>query len=192
MNAGPVLLGARARLSPFGADRITQRYLDWLSDPGVNEYSRRRDMPPTTREKAVQYLMQLQPDENVLAIDTREHGHIGNVKYGPIDRVNKRSDLAIMVGEKAVWGQGYGMEAVYLVTRWLFEIEGLERVDAGSANPAFLRLVDKLGWRVEAVQPAHVRIGRRELNWSRVALAAKDFRRMPEFDCQEQDCFVVT
>lgn len=190
MSIGPILHGARIRLSPFGVERITQRYLGWLSDPVVNEYSRRRGMPPSTREQAIQYLMQLRDDENVLAIDTSAHGHVGNIKYGPIDPVNKRSDIAIMLGEKRAWGQGYGTEAVYLLSRWLFEFEGVERVDAGSANPAFLRLVEKLGWRVEAVQPTHVRIGKRALGWTTVALDVRDFRRMAKFDCREEERFV--
>jgi [ribosomal protein S5]-alanine N-acetyltransferase len=190
MRAAPVLRGARVRLSPFGVDRITQRYLGWLSDPLVNEYSRRRDMTVVTHEEAIQYLARLQPEEHVLAIDTEAHGHIGNVKYGPIDRVGKRSDIAIMIGERQAWGKGYGAEAVYLVSRWLFEAEGLARVDAGSGNPAFLRLVVKLGWTIEGVKKAHVRIGDRDLDWTQVALHSEHFRRIPEFDCRQEEQFL--
>ncbi len=190
MSTGPILRGARVRLSPFGADRITQRYLDWLSDPVVNEYSRRRGMPAVTRDQAFEYLSHLQPDENVLTIEASSYGHIGNIKYGPVDRVNRRSDIAIMIGEKAAWGSGYGMEAVYLVTRWLFEVEGLARVDAGSGNPAFLRLVEMLGWTVEGDQPKRIRIGGRTLDWTTVALLARDFRRIPQFDYREEERFV--
>jgi RimJ/RimL family protein N-acetyltransferase len=40
---------------------------------------------------------------------------------------------------------------VRLVTNFLFEKFDINRVEAGSNNPAFLRLVEKLGWKVEGV-----------------------------------------
>ena len=95
-----------------------------------------------------------------------------------------------MIGERAAWGKGYGAEAVYLVSRWLFEAERLDRVDAGSGNPAFLRLVEKLGWKVEVIKKAHVQIGGRAVDWTQVALQSDNFRRIPEFDCRQEEQFV--
>ena len=37
--------------------------------------------------------------------------------------------------------------------------EASGRSDAGTFNPALIRTVEKLGWRIEDVKPAHVRIG---------------------------------
>lgn len=177
MNATPVLLGARLRLAPFGPRQISERYLGWLADPVVNEFSRRRDMPPAARDDAEKYLVGLRTDEAVLAIESFEFGHIGNVKYGPIDSVNKRSDIAIMIGEKAAWGHGLGAEAVYLVTRWLFESRGMNKVDAGSTNPAFLKLVGRLGWQIEKAERSGTAPERKV-----VAMFACDFQRLKEFE----------
>lgn len=102
-----------------------------------------------TAVEAAAYLSTRGQDEVILAIETPEEGHVGNIKFGPIDREDSRADIAILIGERSVWGKGIGEEAVYLVTRHLFENEGLARVDAGTTNPAFLRLVEKLGWRRE-------------------------------------------
>ena len=106
------------------------------------------------RPRRRQYLNGLRADEVVLGIHHREHGHVGNIKYGPIDWDNRSADISIMIGEPAVWGQGVGAEAVYLVNKYLFEECGLQRIDAGTRNPAFVALVKKLGWTVEGVLQA--------------------------------------
>lgn len=179
----PTLRGRRVRLEPFGPELISERYLGWLNDPEVNRYSRRALMDPITEEDARAYLASLAPGEQVLAIHASGWGHVGNVKFGPVDLANSRCDVSILVGERAVWGWGIGAEAVYLVCRHLFEERGLNRVDAGSANPAFLRLVEKLGWRIEGVQRERVRDGSGAfLDFTLVAQLAADFRRLPQYE----------
>lgn len=181
--AGRVRLqGARLTLTPFTPDRISARYLAWLGDPVVNAHSQRAGRPVPSVEEAARYLIGLSPFEAVFAMDCAQLGHIGNVKFGPIDETNARSDISILVGEHSAWGKGYGAEAVYLVTRHLFETRGLNRVDAGSANPAFLALVSKLGWRVEGVRREAVRVGGTLRDWTLVALLAREFVRRPEFE----------
>jgi ribosomal-protein-alanine N-acetyltransferase len=176
IQSNVVLRGRQAILRPFGSSDITPRYLAWLNDPEVNRYSRRFGMQ-TSADEARRYLEGLAPGEVILSIETAEHGHVGNIKYGPIDYHNSRADISIVLGEKRVWGRGIATAAIYLVARHLFEI-GLNRVEAGSANPAFLRAVAKLGWRVEGVQRARVRIGEQFLDWSLVGQLRNEFVRI--------------
>jgi len=117
----------------------------------VNKYSQRRFAQKAARSDAVAYLQSLKLDEVILAIMDDTAGHVGNLKYGPVDWLNRRADISILLGERSAWGRGFGTEAVRLVTNFLFESLGLNRVEAGSNNPAFLRLVQKLGWRIEGV-----------------------------------------
>lgn len=176
-----VLRGARLLLRPLGPEAVDERYLAWLNDPEVNRFSQRHGHH-TTLGEARAYLETLGADETVLGIEVDDLGHVGNVKYGPIDHHNRRCDISILIGEHAAWGRGVGTEAIYLVSRHLFETRGLNRLDAGSANPAFLKLVDKLGWRVEGVLRERVRIGDRFLDWTLVAQLRGEFRRRPEYE----------
>jgi RimJ/RimL family protein N-acetyltransferase len=50
-------------------------------------------------------------------------------------------------------GKGYGGEAIELLTRWLFEVAGAARVQAGTAtgNVAMRRVLERLGFRLEGV-----------------------------------------
>lgn len=147
----PVLRGPSISLREFREADIGARYLGWLTDPVVNEYSQRRHIQRASREDALAYLQSLRPDEVILAIMDDTAGHVGNIKYGPVDWANRRADIAILIGERSVWGRGVGGEAVRLVTNFLFGKLDINRVEAGSNNPAFLRLVQKLGWQVEGV-----------------------------------------
>jgi RimJ/RimL family protein N-acetyltransferase len=182
VDLADALVGARLVLRPFRPEDISERYLDWLADPDVNRYSRRLGQPRPTRAEARSWLDAREPEEFVYAITTEELGHVGNVKAGPIERANSRADISILIGERRAWNSGVGAETVYLVTRHLFLDHGLDRVDAGSGNPAFLRLVAKLGWRVEKVLPARVQIDGDWVDWTLVAQHRDEFRRRPEYE----------
>jgi RimJ/RimL family protein N-acetyltransferase len=176
------LTGARLVLRPFRPEDITERYLDWLADPEVNRYSRRLGQPRPSMAEARRWLEARAAEEFVYAITMPGLGHVGNVKAGPIDRANGRADISILIGERRAWNRGVGAEAVYLVTRYLFMDHRLDRVDAGSGNPAFIRLVGKLGWRIEKVLGEKVRIGDGWLDWTVVAQHRSEFRRRPEYE----------
>jgi RimJ/RimL family protein N-acetyltransferase len=54
-------------------------------------------------------------------------------------------------------GKGYGREAVDLLTRWLFEVAGAERVQAGTAagNVAMRAVLERLGFRLEGIMRSY-------------------------------------
>jgi len=174
------LEGANIVLRELGPDDVTARYVGWLNDPVVNASSSRLG---TTASEADcrDYLSSLAVDEVVLGISAPDAGHVGNVKFGPIDRRDSRADISILIGERNVWGRGIGREAVYLVTRHLFGEENLNRVDAGSGNPAFIRMVQGLGWQIEGVLRERVRIGDRLLDWTLVAQLRREFVELPQY-----------
>lgn len=167
-------------LVPFTEEHLTQRYLAWLNDPDVNAYSRRRGTC-STFDDARLYMAALRADEVVLAIVIGDR-HVGNIKFGPVEWANACADISILVGERDVWGHGIGAEAIYLVSRYLLREIGLNRVHADSRNPAFLRLVEKLGWSVEGVLRDRVRADDRFFDNTLVALLAREFRTIATFE----------
>jgi ribosomal-protein-alanine N-acetyltransferase len=169
------------QLRPFESADLTERYLGWLNDPVVNAYSRRRNVR-TSREEASEYMASLRPDEMVLAILIEAEDHVGNIKFGPIDWVNSCADISILIGEPKVWGRGIGAEAVYVTSKYLIGELGLNRVHADSCNPIFIRLVERLGWKIEGVLRERVRLGTEFLDDTLVALLAREFRTIEEFE----------
>src|SRR5207248_192937 len=124
---------------PLSVDDVSDRYVGWLNDPIVNRYSRRQFSTHTTADVR-RFVEAIGPDEGVLAIVTGDAGtHVGNIQFGPIDRRARCAEIRILIGDRSVWGRGYGTEAIYLVTRHLLSDLGLHRIEANSCNPAFCR-----------------------------------------------------
>jgi len=145
------LQGPRLLCKPFGPEAITDEYLAWLNDAEVNRYSRRRHVTQG-RADAERFIAALGDNEVVLKLMLLQgQRHVGNLQIGPIDWINRCGEIRILLGDRSVWGQGIGTEAVYLATKFMFGELGLHRVEANSCNPAFIRCVEKLGWRREGV-----------------------------------------
>lgn len=180
--AAPGIDAGTIRLVPFGVDDITSRYLAWLADPEVNRYSVRRLAPSQDHAAARAWLEALQPDEQVLAIYDWQAGHVGNIKYGPIDWAARRADISILIGERSVWGHGIGRRAIYLLSKYLFTERKLKSVDAGTCNPAFVRSVLALGWKIKNIERAHIWLGDRMHDYTILEHSAINFVPKPEFE----------
>lgn len=180
--AGETLRGRRITLAPFGVEDVSARYLGWLADPEVNRYSRRRLEPAQTREQAVAFLDSLDAEEQVLAIRMEPHGHVGNIKFGPIDRINRRADISILIGERAVWGLGVARETIHVLGIHLLREVGLHRIDAGTCNPAFIRAVTAIGWQVEGTLRDRIWLGDRFHDQTLMALLARDVPSRPDLE----------
>jgi len=177
------LEGKRLGLRPLMRADITVDYLNWLNDPDVNRYSRRRNFP--TSEMAIEkYIKSLRDDEAVLAIHVKaENCHIGNIKYGAIDWPNRSCEIEILIGEKEQWGKGLGSEAMYLVTSHLFLSLNINRVEAKSANPAFARMVTgNLGWAQVGELRERFYLDGKYISYLWFSILRKEFQRIEEYE----------
>jgi RimJ/RimL family protein N-acetyltransferase len=62
-------------------------------------------------------------------------------------------EIGVVLYRQRDRGKGYGREAVELLTAWLFEVAGADRVQAGtdSSNQAMRAVLDHLGFRLEGI-----------------------------------------
>jgi len=148
------LEGRTLRLRPLLEGDYADEYLSWLNDPETNRMSQRRSFP-CDREGMRSYARYYQSNPQqgfVLAmVRKRDETHIGNISLVNIQLVNRCAEIAILVGRADARGQGLGGEAIYLLAKHAFQSMNLHRIFAGSFNPAFVRCVEKLGWKREGV-----------------------------------------
>lgn len=174
------LKSRRLELNPLTEREFTPRYLAWLNDPEVNRYSRRRLFPSTPDAMGA-----YGADNTVLlGIFLKDGGrHVGNISLGPINWPNRWADIRILLGDRSVWGEGIGTEAIYTLTRHGFRTMGLNRIEAASANPAFNRVVvDKLGWAEEGVRRQAFFLDGSFVDVTLTAQLASEFQTREEFE----------
>ncbi len=176
------LEGRDIYLIPFTQDQVSERYLGWLNDPEVNTYSRRRHIK-SDRDDALRFLAGLSENECVLAIYSKDTDqHLGNIQFGPVDQFESRAEIRILVGERLRWGKGVGTQAIYLVTRYLLVELGLHRVEANSCNPAFIRCVEKLGWKDEGCLRERFPSDEGRLDYHWLGLLHHEFKAIAEYE----------
>ncbi|RJQ28977.1 N-acetyltransferase [Candidatus Parcubacteria bacterium] len=148
------LQSRRLLLRPLQEQDFNCRYLSWLNDPVVNAFSQRRPFPCSLQQMRSysEYYEKNYEKGFVLAIIMAETDeHIGNISLLDIHFINRTADIAILIGERDYWNKGIGGEAIYLLSRHGFEAMNLNKLIAGTFNPAFSECVKKIGWKVEGV-----------------------------------------
>src|SRR5437762_2899726 len=128
MAISRTLESTRLRIEPFSNANLTDRYVAWLNDPEVVRFSQQRHRTHTT-ETCRAYLASFDRTPHYFwAILSRDStlGHIGNIN-AYVDLHNKTADVGIIIGERAVWGRGYGGEAWQAVCRFLLDEGGIRK-----------------------------------------------------------------
>ncbi len=151
----PLIETARLVLRPFTEVHLTERYVGWLNDPEVVRYSENRHRRHTIKSCRDYFQSVVTAGHPFWAIHERAApmGHIGNIT-AYLDRPNGVADVAIMIGEPAARGCGYGAEAWCAVIDKLLGPMGIRRVQAGTmaVNAAMRSLFHKSKMIEEGVQ----------------------------------------
>jgi [ribosomal protein S5]-alanine N-acetyltransferase len=152
------LQGKLIRLRPFEPDEVVAA---WEGLAGQDEAAHPRSRPEDRR-----------PDPS--EVFRRRLGRSGRLWRGCLDLAIDRGDRLVgqiqarsspkqtlpagvfeigVVLYQRDRGKGYGREAVELLTAWLFEVAGAERVQAGTdaANHAMRAVLEHLGFRLEGI-----------------------------------------
>lgn len=149
----PFLVTERLHLRPLSESDCNGDYVDWLNDEDVCR-GNSHHVFPYTRDAALAYVRSAQQtrDDLILAIDRRDEArHIGNIALQGIHRVYRSAELAILIGDKKSWGQGFGQEAARALCRHGFVALNLHRIACGTFedNTGMQRLARWLGMKEE-------------------------------------------
>lgn len=145
--------GGRLYLRPVNLSDARGRYLAWLNDPEVTRFLRGRGQKHTAASLK-QYLQHTLRDKQskFFAIALKSsHRHIGNIKIGPIDALNRVAYVGILIGEKDCWNRGFATEAIRLVSQYAFATLKLHKLMAGCSvlNTGSARAFEKAGFTLE-------------------------------------------
>jgi ribosomal-protein-alanine N-acetyltransferase len=150
------LIGRRVRLRPMRPADITPQHVGWLNDPEVVRYSNQRFVRHT-RYTSRSYLGRFEGSGDLyLSVRLLETDRpIGTLTaYRQLH--HGTADIGILMGERAVWGQGLGGEAFTLLVDWLAVQPGMRKLTCGTlaVNHGMLRIAERAGFTREAVRVA--------------------------------------
>jgi RimJ/RimL family protein N-acetyltransferase len=108
------------------------RFVIWLNDPEVRQFLLMAyPLSQAFEEKWFASMLDRGMAEQVLVIERKigaEYEPIGNTSFMNVDWVSRNAEIGIFLGEKNIWGQGYGRETMRLMLRHGFNNMNLHRI----------------------------------------------------------------
>ena len=148
MTKFPTLKTSRCILEEFTDRHLTERYVSWLQDTEVTKFSEQRHKQHDINSCRAYMQSFINTGNYLIAIIAQNPslGHIGNISID-VDKNNEVADIGILLGEKNIWGQGYGVEAWEAICRFLFFALKVRKVTAGTmaTNTGMLGIMRRTG-----------------------------------------------
>ena len=163
----PAIRGALVYLRPTEPDDADV-VADWYADA---EFARLMgELPESRAERRARYERQVaehdreRSDWFSFVICRLDDGRpIGRIDLFEIDRLNGSAAFGIGIGDRTLWGRGYGSDAVNALVDFAFGELRLERVWLGTdaSNERAQRAYARSGFRIEArLRNAYIEHGR--------------------------------
>jgi RimJ/RimL family protein N-acetyltransferase len=128
--------------------------LVWINDPVLMRLlGRTRAVQPDEHERWFDGLAR-RNDCQYFAIETVNGGrHIGNVWLWDINRIDRRAEVRVLIGQLDDTSKGLGTEAIDLVANYAFTALNLHKVYAYvlAYNPRAKRAFEKAGFQSEGL-----------------------------------------
>jgi RimJ/RimL family protein N-acetyltransferase len=149
-----MIYGERIRLRAIEREDLP-RFVAWLNDPEVREnLLLYLPMSLGDEERWFEKMLEQPAVEHPLVIEIHQDEDwqpIGNCGIGQIDWRCRYGEVGIFIGEKSLWNQGYGTEAMHLLLRHGFNTLNLNRIflRVYETNPRGIRSYEKAGYVLE-------------------------------------------
>jgi RimJ/RimL family protein N-acetyltransferase len=131
--------------------------LRWKNDIEIQRLSSDDETRTFTRAEVAARLEQwMRPSGDIVHLAIGLVGRvepIGFLHLALIERAHRRCRLGIVIGEKDLWGHGYGHQAVVQAVDYAFDVLDLDRITAEvfGDNPRSVRLLEGVGFVREGV-----------------------------------------
>ena len=179
MTAYPTLRGRRVTLKPITESDFS-KMLSWYTNSELLRLI--GEVEPWTREKLARWYREVCHDTNsawftiVVNENQRVIGDAGLLRmFTPW----KTTDISIVIGEKAMWGHGYGTDAGRRLLQYAFDELKFHRVAIGvvAFNTRAVRFWTELGFQQEGIQREGYYCDNTYSNFIMMSLLEDEYRR---------------
>ena len=148
------LQGVKVVLRKFTESDINDNYISWLNNLDVMRFSNQRFLKHNL-ESSLQYLSSFDNTNNLFISIRRlsdDSPIVTMTAY--ISNNHRTADVGILIGDKAVWGLGYGQDAWNTLIKWLFDHNNIRKITAGTlaCNHGMIKLIESSGMCYEATR----------------------------------------
>jgi len=149
-----ILKGEKVLLRSFTASDINETYIGWLNDKDVVQFSNQRFLWHD-RDSCSRYLASFEGTDNLFTSVRRlsDDSPVGTMT-AYVSSHHGTVDVGILIGDKSVWGMGYGQDAWNTLTNWLLKRDDIRKLTAGTlaCNYGMIKLMERSGMHQEATR----------------------------------------
>lgn len=154
-----------------------ERVMHWRMLPDVTRYM--YTDPVLTLDSQMVWFRTMSKSINdiVWTIDLEDHGPVGVLSLGDIDRVNRRCVWAYYLGDDAARGKGLAKPLECNISDFVFDALKMNKLwcEVFSTNDRVVKLHEKFGSKVEGVLRQHIRKGYEVHDVVRMGLLKSDW-----------------
>jgi RimJ/RimL family protein N-acetyltransferase len=149
----------------------------WFNDPEVNKTLLIDE--PLDLARTLDWFEKHSSDDSRrdFVVESKEGDPIGITGLVHINKTHGTAECYCVIGEKAFWGKGLGTEVHRLLIDWGFRELGLHKIwaDIRGENTAIIRVIEKLGFKVEGTLREEKYIGGKRIDAIRIGLLRDEF-----------------
>ena len=141
------LSGHKVTLQRFGDSDITDAYIGWLNDAVTMRLSNQRFLRHD-RQSSRLHLATFENSPNLfLSVRDKSDGNTIGTMTAYVSPAHGTADMGILIGDRSVWGQGFGLDAWTTLMRHLLTQPNIRKITAGTlaCNTSMLRLATESG-----------------------------------------------
>ena len=151
----PFLVGEKIYLRNIEKQDLGSNYFQWLNDQEVTRWLSHGFFPNSEESMLDYYLSMAKSNKsmNLAIIEKGSDHHVGNVALHELDPISGTMGTGIIIGEKDVWGKGYGTEAWRLMFAHAFRTLNVNCLLGGAVaeNIGSLKACWKAGYKQDGV-----------------------------------------
>ena len=133
---------------------ISNKYLNWMNNLEIHKYTEQK-FTKHTKAKIRKFVKEKNKSKNeflygIFLERNNLNIHIGNIKLGPINFINKTGEISYFIGEKELWGKGYTTLAIKEIIE-IAKKMGLKKLKAGlnEMNIGSKKVLEKYNFKLE-------------------------------------------
>jgi ribosomal-protein-alanine N-acetyltransferase len=140
----------RFLLRNLNSEDVSERYLSWLNDATAKKFIKAASDENSLSDLR-KFIAEKENRIDVLFLgifDLSTGLHIGNIKYEPIDLVNRYAVMGIMIGDVNYRSKGVAGEVITASSRWLNKNRNISEIILGvhKVNLAAVKAYEKIGF----------------------------------------------